>query len=103
MLRMKGRKCVKQIKVDPRDDDFGAVLNCAVRYAIGRRTYMPSIVVGFILPLVPELTDKTLWCFQQDIMESQYRNALGDDCDAEQWCRLLAATQYELCRRAQCK
>ena len=24
--------------IDPADDEFGAVLNCAVRYAIGRRT-----------------------------------------------------------------
>ena len=25
--------------IDPYDDDFGAICNCAVRYAVGRRTY----------------------------------------------------------------
>ena len=25
----------------PINEDFGAVLNCAVRYCIGRQTYMP--------------------------------------------------------------
>lgn len=96
---MKGNRGVKKIKVDPRDDDFGAVLNCAVRYAIGRRTYMPSIVVGFILPLVSELTDKTLWCFERDILEHAERGTLGDDCDAVKWHKLLLATQNEIRRR----
>lgn len=44
---------MKKVKIDDilierYNDDFGAVCNCAVRYAIGRMTYMPSIVVGFI-------------------------------------------------------
>lgn len=31
--------------IDPHDDDFGVICNCAVRYAVGRRTYMPSLVM----------------------------------------------------------
>ena len=52
--------------IDPHDDDFGAICNCAVRYAVGRRTYMPGLVIDFITSHLSELTDKTLWCFQQD-------------------------------------
>lgn len=48
------------------DDSFGAVLNCAVRYAMSRRTYMPSLVVGVIEPLLPYLSRKTLYTFKQD-------------------------------------
>ena len=33
-----------------RDDDFGgAVLNCAVRYALGRMSYMPNLVMDEII------------------------------------------------------
>ena len=30
--------------LDPTNDDFGAVCNCAVRYCLGRRSYMPILV-----------------------------------------------------------
>lgn len=55
--------------IDPYDDDFGAICNCAVRYAVGRRTYMPSLVIDFITQHLSELTDKTLWCFQRDLYQ----------------------------------
>lgn len=55
--------------VDPTNDDFGAVCNCAVRYCLGRWSYMPSLVCGYITPLLPKLTDKTLNCFERDIAE----------------------------------
>ena len=56
-------------KIDLADDNFGCVLNCAVRYAMGRETYMPSLVISFITPLLPYLSDNTLWRFDQDITE----------------------------------
>lgn len=49
------------------DDDFGAILNCAVRYSLGRRSYMPKLVTDFITPLLPYLSDKTLGCFLRDL------------------------------------
>lgn len=30
------------------DDDFGCIINSALRYAICRHTYMPDVVVNFI-------------------------------------------------------
>lgn len=30
--------------IDPANDNFGAVCNCAVRYCLGRRSYMPNLV-----------------------------------------------------------
>lgn len=38
--------------IDPHDDDFGAICNCAVRYAVGRRTYMPDLVLDFTRRIV---------------------------------------------------
>ena len=53
-----------------RDDDFGgAVLNCAVRYCLGRLSYMPGLVMGEIRPMLPDCSDKTLWCFEKDIAQ----------------------------------
>ena len=60
--KSKGNK--PQINLD--DDFFGAILNCAVRYAMGRQSYMPSLVVDFITPLLPYITSKTLGVFKQD-------------------------------------
>lgn len=55
--------------IDLSDDSFGAVLNCAVRYALGRRSYMPYLVTSFITPLLPHLSKKTIWCFRRDLEE----------------------------------
>lgn len=59
----------KRPSIDPSDDNFGAVLNCAVRYALGRRSYMPYLVTSFITPLLPHLSNKTIWCFKRDLEE----------------------------------
>ena len=60
---------MKKPKIDPSDDFFGAVLNCAVQYSLGRHSYMPGLVIDFISPLLPYLSDKTLWCLEKDIRE----------------------------------
>lgn len=86
--------------VDPKSDDFGAVCNCAVRYCLGRQSYMPSLVCGYITPLLPELTDKTLGCFERDIAE---RKRAGfyfiDSFDYETWDSFYNAVCKEIKRR----
>lgn len=42
------------IKISDQNNDFGAVLICAVRYCIGRQTYMPGLVIDFIRPVAVE-------------------------------------------------
>ena len=86
--------------IDSRDEDFGSVLICAVRYAIGRRTSMPKLVVDFITPLVPELTTKTLWVLKADINNREKYDALGDPTiDAPIWRELFTVIQKELIKR----
>jgi len=36
------------VPIDIKDKDFGALLICAVRYCIGRQTYMPGLIIGYI-------------------------------------------------------
>lgn len=83
--------------VAPTNDDFGAVCNCAVRYCLGRRSYMPSLVCGYIISLLPELTDKTLDCFERDIAERKRTGFdFGDSCDYETWNAFYKAVCKEI-------
>lgn len=85
------------IVIPDKDDDFGCICNCAVRYAVGRRTYMPSIVVGFIKPLLPKLNNRTLWCFERDL-EGE-RNFGDEQIDKPLWMDFLAAVKAEIAAR----
>ena len=79
------------------NEDFGAVLNCAIRYCIGRQTYMPSLVIGFIRPYLPHLNDKTLRCFERDLNDATY---FGDEnIDKPMWLQFKTEVEYELTRR----
>ena len=93
-----GRQYASTIELDGQvfTDDLGAVLNCAVRYCIGRRTYMPKLVMDVIRPLLPALTEKTLWCFEWDI---EGADNYGADYDEEEWMRFLSEVKAEIARR----
>lgn len=86
--------------VDTASDDFGSVCNCAVRYCLGRRSYMPSLICRYIISLLPELTDKTLECFERDIAERKRTGFdFGDSCDYETWDAFYKAVCNEIERR----
>ena len=70
-----------------KDDFFGAVLNCAVRYCLGRMSYMPGLVIGYITPMLPRLTKKTLLCFEKDIESCEN---YGMEMDKQKWMEFLA-------------
>ena len=92
-LKSDAPKCM----VDPASDDFGSVCNCAVRYCLGRRSYMPSLVCRYIISLLPELTDKTLDCFERDIAERKRTGFdFGDSCDYETWDAFYKAVCKEI-------
>ena len=46
------------------------MLICAMRYAIGRESYMPSIVIDYIRFLLPQFSINTLFIMQRDIREN---------------------------------
>lgn len=57
------------MKITRDDDRGGAVLSCAVRYALGRASYMPGLVMDEIRPMLPDCNDKTIAVFVQDVSE----------------------------------
>lgn len=87
--------------IDVADDNFGAVINCAVRYALGRRTYMPSLVRRFIYPLLPYLSDRTLYTLEMDLREAP---SYGDPVtDTPGWLQLLSDTRRTIKQREDAK
>ena len=92
----------KNPQIDLNDNNFGAVLNCAVRYAIGRQTYMPGLVIGYITPLLPYLNNRTLWCFDQDVTEAKFTTGYGDpNIDEPDWMQFLQAVREERRKRGE--
>ena len=57
------------------DDLFEEILNCAIRYACGRKTYVVKDVSDYTYNLIPYLSDKTLNIIIKDIdNQKQFSN-----------------------------
>ena len=97
----------KQPKIDLTDDDFTCILVSAIRYTIGRESYMPKLVTDYIRPLLPYLTDKALFLFERDIREQgnmDYERAYGDPLiDKPTWDRFYADVVAEIDKRKENK
>lgn len=80
------------------DEEFGMIVASAIRYAIGRMSYMPSVVCEFTLRYLPMLDNKTIFVMIRDITEVLERNQ-GKIADAELWLNLRAKAKEEKTRR----
>lgn len=87
----------------PIDDWFETILIDAIRYSLGRTSYMPSLVYNYIKPLLPKLSDKFLSISERDIMNyggyNNDKSAYGDDCDYELWMKFLVNIRKEIDNR----
>lgn len=52
------------------DEYFGTICLCAMRYALGRETYMPGIVQNFIEVHIKEIDQKSIKVMIRDIDEA---------------------------------
>ena len=78
-------------------EDFDSIVICALRYCIGRRTYMPSIVIEFVKPLLSVLDNKTLKVIQKDIKNAS--NYGDESIDKPLWMRFLDDVEMEINKR----
>ena len=78
------------------DDELGAVFICAVRYCLGRATYMPKLVTDFISPYIPYLQNSTLSVLIRDICNAK---SYGMPCDKETWICFLERLVTEAQKR----
>ena len=78
--------------------DLEAILICAVRYAIGRKSYMPSMVIDYITPLLPYLSEDVLKLIANEITEHDtYEGSLGDEMiDRLYWEQFLRNIRLEI-------
>ena len=75
------------------DDDFGCIVNSALRYAICRNTYMPSTVVDFIRRHINILNKKTIDVAIKDIESELNRNNVPEP---EMWSALKVELEARL-------
>ena len=67
-------------------DDFNTILICAERYAIGRASYMPQLVVDFIKRNKHLLTVRTARIIAMEIAElDDFGISLGMERDKKMW------------------
>ena len=52
------------------DEDFGCIVNSAVRYSLGRHTYMPSTVAQFVRKYLNYLDHRTINVMIRDINQA---------------------------------
>lgn len=75
--------------------DYEHIIISAVRYALGRMTYIVNLIVNYVLKDIEEnkLSKRCLSVIKQDI---EYTNDLGMECDKKDWQRLLDRIEKEL-------
>ena len=79
------------------------------RYAFGRTTYMPGVVIDTIKLNAQRLTDGTLWQLDRELTEEAKRyervykdkptSNYGMECDRQQWLAFHAWVRAELAKR----
>ena len=71
-------------------DDDRLILIAAFRYALGRMSYMPSVVAGVITQCWSSLTEHDQRLIAREITDAIERGHAGMDCDVATWRRVLA-------------
>lgn len=73
-------------------DNLYTVAICAVRYALGRRTYIPELVTGWVMAnFAGRMPKGTAEIMLRDIQEQREMgeragyDSLGDPCDVRTW------------------
>lgn len=73
------------------------LLVCAVRYALGRRSYVVSEVCGYVRGAIPSLKPGEREVIARDIRaELHSADGGGDDCDRAEWVSLLDGLERDV-------
>lgn len=77
-------------------EGFGCIVNSAVRYSLGRDTYMPDVAVQFILDHMNLLDLRTVTVMYRDIQKALENENLPH---LETWVSLMYALETRLKRK----
>lgn len=87
---------MNKIKTVEMDDNFQEILVSAVRYALGRMTYIVGLTVDYIMPMIRNLDLKYINIMIDDI---DRQREYGMDMDKDEWMKLLGQLRAERERR----
>lgn len=86
--------------IDLKEQDLGTLCIAALRYSMGRQTYMPSLVRGIVRPLLPELSDRYIRVMCEDCAFQASTNQWGDErIDKPGWILWREELRKEMERR----
>ena len=86
---------MNKIKTVEMDENFQEILVSAVRYALGRMTYIVGLTVDYIMPMIQNLKTKYINIMIDDITYQGEYYGYGMEMDRKDWMRLLAALKAE--------
>ena len=91
----------KTIELSP---DLELMLNCAMRYVMGRRTYIVSVFCDYVKSIMPKLSLVTLERMQQDYENFGFEMNLkpdswGDKIDMQKWMQFKTELDEEIKKR----
>lgn len=90
---------MNKIKTVEMDENFQEILVSAVRYALGRMTYIVGLTVDYIMPMISDLETKYINIMIDDITYQGEYYGYGMEMDGKDWMRLLAGLKAERDRR----
>lgn len=70
--------------------DESAVYLCALRYALGRRTYIPSIISEQLIDKWISISETDKRLIVAEIKRAIHINEAGDDCDVVNWEKVIS-------------
>lgn len=88
----------KPVNVVEIDSAFCEMINWAVRYACGRKTYAALDTAAYVNNIADKLDTQTLSVILKDIEERE-KISLGDDIDARAWIKLKHKIERILYKR----
>lgn len=71
------------------NDEFGDLMVCAFRYALGRRTYIVSTVADLIIKYKEKLDTNDIEVIARDIKRALETNNYGMEMDKVEWEKVL--------------
>ena len=75
----------------------GLIIMAALRYALGRKTYMPSVIVEFIEDNLEEFDDKFLFNVNKELYGYfKYEEVNLNDLDSINWANLKDTVKKEI-------
>lgn len=78
------------MKFKPEWGRHNIMVIAAFRYCLGRRTYIVSDCVDWLIAYWDEIDKNTKQIILEEIKEAFLKDHVGDECDAEDWKRVLA-------------